>query len=129
MKLACIVCICLDASGCRQLSALDEFQLLTVMLGQCPGGEPGAFPGITRDRISSSQRALNLPAWHLPACNFLSESSFAFAFCRKQLMEMHLVSSSQLNRTLLPLVCGWGEPHHRSQLHLVKFCNRTQLIV
>lgn len=82
MKLARVVCICLDVSGCPQLSALDEFQLLTVMLGQCPGGQPDAFPGITRDRSCSSQRALNLPAWHLPAYIFISESSFAFALHR-----------------------------------------------
>lgn len=82
VKLARVVCTCLDVSGCLQLSALDEFQLLTVMSGQCPGGQPDAFPGIARDRSCSSQRALNLPAWHLPACIFISESSFACAFYR-----------------------------------------------
>lgn len=61
-KLAYIVCIYLDVSGCLQLSVLGEFQILSVVLGQCPGGQLDAFPGITR---SSSQRALGHPSWYL----------------------------------------------------------------
>lgn len=75
-KLAYVVCIYLDVSGCLRLSVLSEFQVLSVVLGQWPGGQLDAFPGITRSR-SSSQRALDHPSWYLlPSSSFLGPLCF-----------------------------------------------------
>lgn len=64
LKLACVVCICLDACGCLRLSHWSEFQEPSVALGQCPDGQLDASLGITRSH-NSSQRVLGDSAWYL----------------------------------------------------------------